>query len=401
MTFSNRWQVFTAAPHRMFFATGMTWLALHSAWWALLLGARMAGTHFVPAYPALLMHGAAMLFLALTPFMFGFLLTVFPRWMNAPEAGRRSQVAAMLLLNGGNLAFWLGLWGSALLLLAGWLLASAALAILIAVLLHIMLRAPAPVPHARTALAGLTAGLVGMLLFAASMFTGDFGNWPLVRGLGLWGFLVLVYFSVCHRMIPFFSSRVVPDYVTWRPAWVLFAFAALALLRGVLETAPQWGWVATAPMAAIAGVCAYRWWPRVRTGIRLLSVLHIAFAWLVVGLTLAAAADLSAFAGAPGLFGRASLHALGMGFFGGMLLAMVTRVTLGHSGRPLQLDIPHWRLFSLIQVATVMRVVAEFLPAASAWLSFVAAIAWLAAIAFWMARNLPTYFRPRVDGAPG
>jgi uncharacterized protein involved in response to NO len=67
----------------------------------------------------------------------------------------------------------------------------------------------------------------------------------------------------------------------------------------------------------------------------------------------------------------------------------------------LQLNTPHWRLFSLIQVATVMRVVAEFLPAASAWLSFVAAIAWLAAIAFWMARNLPTYFRPRVDGAPG
>ena len=36
--------------------------------------------------------------------------------------------------------------------------------------------------------------------------------------------------------------------------------------------------------------------------------------------------------------GRAPIHALGIGFFGGMLVAMVTRVTMGHSGRALKMD---------------------------------------------------------------
>jgi uncharacterized protein involved in response to NO len=73
---------------------------------------------------------------------------------------------------------------------------------------------------------------------------------------------------------------------------------------------------------------------------------HFAFAWLAVALALAALADVAAAARrTPGLIGRAPLHALGLGFFGGMLMAMVTRVTLGHSGRPLVLDALTWRLF--------------------------------------------------------
>jgi uncharacterized protein involved in response to NO len=352
--------------------------------------------------PALLVHGAAMLFLAFTPFMFGFLLTVFPRWMNGPEAGRRPVIAAFLLLNAGNLLFALGLWSSATLLAAGWLLAAAALATLLAILVRILLRAPAKAPHALTTLACLAAGLAGMLLFANALARGDFSAWPLVRGLGLWGLLVGVYFSVCHRMIPFFSSRVVPGYRAWRPDWVLYLFIALALLRAMLETAPAWGWLATAPMAVLAGTCALRWRPRARTGVKMLSVLHLAFAWLVVGLVLAAATDLAAFAGAPGLIGRASLHALGMGFLGGMLVAMVTRVTLGHSGRPLALDDFHWVLFLALQGAAVVRVIAEFLPmAGAAPLTLVAATTWLVAIGLWALRNLPVYLRPRVDEAPG
>jgi uncharacterized protein involved in response to NO len=90
-----------------------------------------------------------------------------------------------------------------------------------------------------------------------------------------------------------------------------------------------------------------------------------------------------------------------MGFFGGMLMAMVTRVTLGHSGRPLALDALNWRLFLVVQVATVLRIAAEFLPAATAGLSLLAALAWLAAFGTWSGRHLVIYLRPRVDGAPG
>jgi uncharacterized protein involved in response to NO len=400
-SYPTPWQSLTSAPHRMFFASGMVWLLAWSGWWALLLGARSAGfVGFEPDRPALLLHGAAMLFLAFTPFMYGFLLTVFPRWMSAPQALRPALLAAFACLNLGHLLFLAGLAGTPCLLLVGWLLAALALAVVLGILGSLLWRASGRVPHAYAAVIGLGVGLAGMLLFAAALQMGDFRAWPLLRGLGLWGFLLVVYFGVCHRMIPFFTSRVVAGYLPWRPDWILYLYIALGLARGLLETAPAWGWLASLPMAAIAGVCALRWRPPLQTGVRLLNVLHISFAWLAAGLALAALADLGAAIGSPGIVGRAPVHALGMGFAGGMLFAMVTRVTLGHSGRPLVLDARDWRLFLAIQIAAALRLAGEFLPARDS-LNLVAALIWLAALLAWSARYLPIYLRPRADGAPG
>lgn len=397
----THWHVLTSAPHRMFFASGMAWLLAWSAWWALLLGARSAGfAGLEPDRPALLLHGAAMLFLAFTPFMYGFLLTVFPRWMSAPQAARPALLAAFACLNLGHLLFLGGLAGATRLLLVGWLLAALALAVVLGTLARLLWQASGRVSHAYAVVIGLGAGLAGMLVFAVALEGADFGAWPLLRGVGLWGFLLVVYFGVCHRMIPFFTSRVVPGYQPWRPDWILYLYIALGLGRGLLETTPAWGWLASLPMAAIAGACALRWRPPLQTGVRLLSVLHISFAWLAAGLGLAALADLGTALGAPGIVGRAPVHALGMGFAGGMLFAMVTRVTLGHSGRPLVLDAHDWRLFLAIQAAAALRLAAEFLPAPD-WLSLVAAVIWLAALLIWAARYLPIYLRPRADGAPG
>jgi uncharacterized protein involved in response to NO len=396
------WHTFSAAPHRLFFASGLVWLVAWSAWWVLLLVARQAGWFgFEPIVPALLLHGGVMLYLVLPPFMYGFLLTVFPRWQRAPSPPQNAMLAAFWLLNAGNLLMLLGLSGLPAGLFIGWVLAATAMAVVATVLVAGLVRADTRVSHAFTVVVGLSAGILGMTLIAFMLAASDFSIWPLARGLGLYGFLVVVYFSVCHRMIPFFSSRVVPEYVTWRPDWLLYLFTGLALARGLLEGAPGWAWLASLPLAVIALSCALRWRPRRPSHNRLLDVLHIAFAWLVAGLALAALADVAAALGSPGLVGRAALHALGMGFFGGMLMAMLTRVTMGHSGQSLVMDTINWRLFLLVQAATGLRVAAEFLPAASGWLSLLAAVTWLAAFGAWAFRHLPIYLRPREDGAPG
>jgi uncharacterized protein involved in response to NO len=399
---TDRWVVLTSAPHRMFFATGLAWLAAWSAWWLLVLGARAAGLDGLePARPGLLLHGGIMLFLVLPPFMYGFLLTVFPRWMPAPPPGRTAMLTAWWLLNGGNLAMLTGLAGPLWLQWLGWLFAAAAKAVVITTLLRVLLRARERAPHAFAVLIGLGAGLAGMLLFTPVLVSGNFSTWPLVRGIGLWAFLLVVYFGVSHRMIPFFTSRVVRDYVSWRPDWILYLFVAFALVRAGLELVPARAWLASVPLAVIAITCVLRWRPRQRAGVRLLDVLHISLAWLAVGLALAAAADLAAALGAPGLVGRAPLHALGMGFIGGMLIAMVTRVTLGHSGRPLALDGLNWRLFLGVQAAAVLRIAGEFLPGAGPALGALAALTWVLVFGTWTARLLPIYLRPRADGVPG
>src|SRR6185295_3690809 len=80
----------------------------------------------------------------------------------------------------------------------------------------------------------------------------------------------------------------------------------------------------------------WRNWPR-STMPPLLRVLFAGYAWLPIAMALFATQ--SAWYAATGNFvlGRAPAHAMFIGFFGSLLVAMVTRVTHGHSGRPLAL----------------------------------------------------------------
>jgi uncharacterized protein involved in response to NO len=100
------------------------------------------------------------------------------------------------------------------------------------------------------------------------------------------------------------------------------------------------------------------------------------------------------------VLGRAPAHALFVGFFGSLLVAMVTRVTQGHSGRPLELGRVAGFAFVTVQAVAVLRVVAEVMPDATAWQA-AAALGWLLAFAPWVVRSLRIYATPRVDGKPG
>jgi uncharacterized protein involved in response to NO len=79
---------------------------------------------------------------------------------------------------------------------------------------------------------------------------------------------------------------------------------------------------------------------------------------------------------------------------------MVTRVTQGHSGRPMMMPTVAWFAFIALQVVTVMRVVAELMPDVMAWQA-AAAIGWLLAFAPWVLRIGRIYLTPRADGKPG
>src|SRR3546814_9462542 len=100
------------------------------------------------------------------------------------------------------------------------------------------------------------------------------------------------------------------------------------------------------------------------------------------------------------ILGRAPAHALFIGFFGSLLVAMVTRVTQGHSGRPLVFGGVATFAFVVIQVVSVMRVVAELVPDQMAWHA-AAALGWLLAFAPWVLRSLRISLRPRADCRPG
>jgi uncharacterized protein involved in response to NO len=219
-------------------------------------------------------------------------------------------------------------------------------------------------------------------------------------------------------MFPYFAQNAVPGHLGWRPMAWLVPFWALCLAHLGLELVHgyAWLWLVDAPFAALAAHWLWRNWPTSSTDKHregqdalerprrrapaLLRVLFVGYAWLPVALALYTAQ--SAWFAATGQFvlGRAPAHALFIGFFGSLLVAMVTRVTQGHSGRPLELGRWPAVAFVALQVVAVLRIAAEVLPDSPAWQA-IAGLGWLLAFAPWVARSLWIYATPRADGKPG
>jgi uncharacterized protein involved in response to NO len=82
---------------------------------------------------------------------------------------------------------------------------------------------------------------------------------------------------------------------------------------------------------------------------------------------------------------------------GSMILAVMTRVALGHTGRPLVLPRGAVACYGLVHAGAAARVAAALAPGASpAWLA-AAGLLWAAAFGLYAALYVRILWRPRVD----
>ncbi len=405
MSLPVAWNTFSSAPHRMFFLGGVVQSLLTLCWWLIDLGGRYGGLYPPVAWAISPTDAHAMLMVyGFFPFfIFGFLMTTYPRWMNGEEVERRVYVPAFLLLAAGALLLYAGL-------VAGGSLITIALALFLEgwamglyALLRVYLRAKHP--DKRHATITSTVLALGWLLLAGFAL----GHPLLVEAAkvcGIWVLLLPVFFAVSHRMIPFFSANVITGYRIVRPGWALILIPGGALLHAVLELTGQlpWLWLADLPMALGAIYLSRAWQLRASLATPILGMLHVGFAWLGIALLLYAAQSLVLLTTGQLLLAKAPLHALTIGYFTSMLLAMVTRVTLGHSGRTLAADRLTWGIFLAFQSVALLRIAAE-LPGlefeARSHLYLCAAVVWLACFGLWSWKFAPIYWKPRPDGRPG
>jgi uncharacterized protein involved in response to NO len=96
-----------------------------------------------------------------------------------------------------------------------------------------------------------------------------------------------------------------------------------------------------------------RWRGGAAVGEPLLLILHLGYAWLVLGVALLGLSMLY-----TGLPATAAIHALTAGAIGTMTLAVMTRATRGHTGRELSSDRTTNAIYILVTVAAAMRVAA-------------------------------------------
>ncbi len=399
------WRTLTASPHRPLFLAGAIQAVLTMLWWSLILLTRFdAGAMPNPAFSASAAHGWLMLNGLFPLFVFGFLFTALPNWVEGGRISRGEYLATAILMTSGAALFYPAMYFPALAVpahlsfLPGWTVGLLAL--------RRVLRA-GPARDKRQpwlAWSALLLGLIGAALFPVWLFTGDDFWLRASTALSLWGFLTPLFLAVCHRMVPWFTSRIVSNYVIVRPYSLLWAMVAASLLHGLLQTLEltAWTWLADLPLAATAFWFISRWGIARALPDRLLAMLHIGFVWGAAAFALYGLDSLLKLFGADASLGLAPLHALGIGFFGSMLLAMASRVSLGHSGRALKADGLIWALFWLVQATALLRMLPDLLPAiAPYWLILAAALLWLIAFGIWSGRHAPWYWRARADGKPG
>ena len=395
--------ILAAAPHRLLFFAGTANVLLAMLWWTLWLVDARWGILGLPqpsAYPGWL-HAIVMQYFVLPPFIFGFLLTVFPRWMNLPALAPRQYVPVGGGLLAGQVLTLAGLGGVPSLLVAGVSLSLLAFGYGLAMLLVLLWRDGGRTWHATSCALALVLGFCGLALYAAYLVFDEPRLAFISIKLGTFGFLLPIFLTVAHRMFPFFASVVVIGYVPWRSMPWLLASWGLALAHVALETRHgyTWLWLPDSLLAFSTGVWLVRNWPRAAMP-PLLRMLFVGYAWLPIAMALFAAQ--SAWYAATGGFvlGRAPAHALFVGFFGSLLVAMVTRVTQGHSGRPLVLGPVAAFAYVSIQCVAVVRVVAELVPDSRAWQA-IAAAGWLLALVPWVLYLARIYLTPRADRQPG
>ena len=132
------------------------------------------------------------------------------------------------------------------------------------------------------------------------------------------------------------------------------------------------------------------WKPLAVRGNALLWILYVGYSSIGIGLLMAALQ----YAGVD-LPRVLPVHTIAMAGFSVMIIGMVTRTALGHTGRPLATDRTIRASYWLMLIAVALRLAAIAATPATATLLHIAAAAWIASLALYLWQFTPMLIRPR------
>ena len=340
-------------------------------------------------------HSHEMIFGFAAAVIAGFLLTAVRNW-----TGRPTPTGTLL---GGLVTLWLL---ARVLMLTGPANAAALIDVLflpalgVAVAIPIWASRNARNYKVLAVLSVLTLANVGYHLASSGSLPLEFGRVSMTAALDVISILIAI---VGGRVIPAFIGNAVegasPRHVR-SVEFVSVGALVVILIAGILKpwvAVPHNVWLIVFVVAAVGqGVRLLLWQPFRAHGNALLWMLPIAYAWLPVSLALRAL-ELQSIV--P--FG-AAIHALTIGAIASLMMAMMMRSALGHSGRPLVAGLAEVGAFVLLQLSAIVRILAASIaPGTYREAMIVSGVLWTLAFAVFLWRYWPVLTRPRIDGRPG
>lgn len=377
-------------PFRIFFlACGIYAIFIIAAWLAILLGALNLPLAWTPLY----WHSHEMIFGVVTAAICGFLLTAMCNWTGAQPLKGLGLFLLVSLWLAGRVVMWMGNHLPAELVI---LVDAIFLPIVTVYVAYILLH------HGNKRNLILAAILTLLSICNIAMHAGAYTNnfyWLWAGETSALGLITLIMVIIAGRIIPLFTINGLRsqgyDVEKIKNSSLLstLAIASTALLipLNFFTQYPSLIGVVALSAAVINTVRLAQWASLATKREPLLWILHVGYAWIVVALVLKSMAAFN-------LWVSASVwqHALGLGAMSSLILGMMTRVSLGHTGRPLTLPRFGVLIYASISTAAIIR-----LLVALNWVNFqigliLTTIAWIVAFGFFTILYYPILTKPRM-----
>jgi uncharacterized protein involved in response to NO len=345
------------------------------------LGAFVGVVDLAPSGGALPWHGHEMLFGFATAIVTGTLLTALPSWAHVPEVRGAQLLVLVTLWLLGRVAFWAAPWLPPLAVASADLLLWPALAV---ALTPSLWRAPNRLY--RLLIPILLAMFASNAAYHAAVLAGSPARADHALRAAVWTLLVL-YTLKGGVLTPIFTDQALQQLGRGAPVRFLMPLEALALVLLLALAAADLGGAAALATGALALASALvhalrtaRWRGWLAADQPLLPSMHLGFVWLLAALGLKAAADF----GAP-VPQSAWVHAFTVGALGMMMLGLMTRVSLRHTGRALTAP-PLLRAAACAMCAAAVLRVAAAVHGLGAWAVTLAALLWATAFVAYLLR---------------
>ncbi len=309
---------------RPFFLAGSTFALLSIIVWGLLLSAKITLPSLLPAT---LWHAHEMLFGFAGAIILGFLLTAVQNWTGYPGLKGKKLAALLLIWLVGRIAmfafppnlYWLTfIFELSWMPLAAFVLGKAVI-------------------HAKQwrNLFFVPLLLLMSVLNALSLY--GFKSYDYIMAQhAIWSMLFLVFFIIAvmgGRVIPFFTSKGTGTEKVQPLNYLEYLAVAPLLLLAIFIWLPDLS-VISGAIALLAGfanlIRVIRWKPLITLPVPLLWSLHLSYLLLSLGLIFYSIALFI-----PAINATTMIHLAAIAGIGGIILAMISRVSLGHTGRPL------------------------------------------------------------------
>jgi uncharacterized protein involved in response to NO len=205
------------------------------------------------------------------------------------------------------------------------------------------------------------------------------------------------------RVIPVFMTNAIPTASVRSDSRIeIVAIGSLVTIAAMGLISPWWTmpkgiWIVVLAASALShSIRLSLWAPHRAISQPLLLMLPVAYAWLPLSLALRLLAELALVPAA------AAVHALTIGAMSSLMLAMMTRSALGHTGRPLLAGPAEIGAFTLLQLSAIVRVFAGSIPAELYRIAVLTAgTMWTVAFGVFLIAYWPILTRRRIDGRPG